>query len=424
MTNSTEQPAKPQRLQARIDRTAGELRFVYHRRQWGIGCFLGLWLTGWTVGCVVLIGLAFHEPSVFTFLIGLPFWSAWVFTVCVCLSSIFLREQFVLDASGASFLRQVVVTLRRRYVPLHEIKSFKDFSEQVNSESGAVEHGIELQTAGLAIRFGQGLPEQERRWLLHELRHQLAELRLRDDHERPEVNVSNGDPTITIRPPVTETHYTPPSDCRWERDDRTGGVAFTQRGQMAWTAAFTLLFVTLFWNGIVSVFLFGLFGYSAPFDFELTNGEIQEPLEREEHREQLDHEAPDGAMWWGALIFLLPFVAIGLAISVALLFVLLEPLRTTVWNFSDDSIECSITRAGLGRSWNYPVDRLDRLELREHSNRSNTFRVQFPQEGATCRQLTIVNKQNVEVCTIDDLTEGEARWMADVILRERDAWFR
>lgn len=38
--------------------------------------------------------------------------------------------------------------------------------------------------------------------------------------------------------------------------------------------------------------------------------------------------------------------------------------------------------------------------------------------------LTFVDQDNVEVCSIHALTEGEARWIADVVLRERSAWFR
>jgi hypothetical protein len=38
--------------------------------------------------------------------------------------------------------------------------------------------------------------------------------------------------------------------------------------------------------------------------------------------------------------------------------------------------------------------------------------------------LSLVRPGSVQLCEIDGLTEGEARWMADVVLRERPEWFR
>lgn len=39
-------------------------------------------------------------------------------------------------------------------------------------------------------------------------------------------------------------------------------------------------------------------------------------------------------------------------------------------------------------------------------------------------RLVFIDRQDVQRFTVDGLTPGEARWMADVILREARRWFR
>ena len=39
------------------------------------------------------------------------------------------------------------------------------------------------------------------------------------------------------------------------------------------------------------------------------------------------------------------------------------------------------------------------------------------------RQLFMLDKDNREFCSVKGMTLGEARWMADAVLRERAAWF-
>ena len=165
------------------------------------------------------------------------------------------------------------------------------------------------------------------------------------------------------------------------------------------------MFVNLFWNGIVSVFVLQLLG-AGP------NG-----------------IAPLGAEWWGLFFFLIPFEAIGLAMFVALLAALLEPVRRTVWTFSRQSIVCRWTWLGAGRTWNWPVEQLARLEIRrDDPSVKKTFRASLKfsasteGDGAEYR-LLMVGPEESELCSIDGLTEGEALWMGDTLLRQRKEWF-
>jgi hypothetical protein len=53
-----------------------------------------------------------------------------------------------------------------------------------------------------------------------------------------------------------------------------------------------------------------------------------------------------------------------------------------------------------------------RVRSEQESDREKTFTLAF------------VDRTSADVCTIKELTEGEARWIGDVVLRERPRWFR
>jgi hypothetical protein len=76
------------------------------------------------------------------------------------------------------------------------------------------------------------------------------------------------------------------------------------------------------------------------------------------------------------------------------------------------------------RSWE--VGRLGRLELRRsgnHSRRQRFSDMTADMTGQTAFELALVSDDNIDLCEIDDLTEGEARWMARIILERRPTWF-
>jgi hypothetical protein len=162
-----------------------------------------------------------------------------------------------------------------------------------------------------------------------------------------------------------------------------------------------LLFVNAFWNGGVSVFVCVLFGVM--------------------------EGGPEGAGWWGMFVFLIPFVVIGLVMFAGLLLTLLEPLRRTSIQVGQSSITYRLTWFGVGPSWDYPIESLDRIEVKnkeaKQKRSANNATIPWKTTGATFR-LSFVDRSNREVCSIDGLTEGEARWMAAAIEKERPVWFR
>jgi hypothetical protein len=137
--------------------------------------------------------------------------------------------------------------------------------------------------------------------------------------------------------------------------------------------------------------------------------------------------APQGAEWWGLFVFLIPFEAVGLAMFLALIVMLLEPFRRTIWRFERHSIVRQVRWPVYRRSQSWEVASLGRLELRGgeassgKSRKRSSARLSQSDEGSF--DLAFISKDNVDVCVISDLCQGEALWMAHVVLDQRGKWF-
>lgn len=402
---STPAPQRPQRLRCRFESTGSRLTISYRDIQ-PVGCFLLLWLIGWTVGCIFLAGMVIKEPGVMNLLFAIPFWAAWIFVFCMVANSFFRTERFELGPEGVQFVRRVIVTVVRRTIPLDEVQGFGSYLTATDSESNAPQWGLEVSTSGQSLRFGQRLPEDERVWLAYQLDEHLSRLKPHIERKAPRVDVASeadmepesDDSGAGERLTQAPAPLAPPSDSRWRRSDDFHELEFVSRGRFGCTAVAVLLFINAFWNGIVSVFVSQLI---------LPDGGVK------------------GFEWWGLFLFLIPFEAIGLLMFVGLLVALVEPFRRTKWSFTYGGVERRTTWLGIGPRRTYPVDWLDRIELRGGRGRFGRRKSQQQggEEQSSCR-LVFIDRQNAESFSIEGLSEGEARWMADVILRQCDRWFR
>jgi hypothetical protein len=406
------QPARPRRLRTRFE-TSGQRLTIQYRRFEASGCFLVLWLIGWTVGCVFLLGMVLTEPTLLHLGFAIPFWASWIFVFCWVMNSFFRKESFELGPEGIEFLCRVIIPIKRCTIPLGEIQGFDSYSKVTDSESNTRTWGLEVRTHGQGLRFGQGLPDDERAWLIDQLQMHLSRLAPNrngagmdflaatkietsaDQEDAAQQEESGSVERLT----VAETPLDPPSDSRWMRLDDFHQITFVSRGRLGCGALGMLLFINAFWNGIVSVFLMQLFG-----------GE----------------DGLRGAEWWALFVFLIPFEAIGVLMFVALLAALVEPLRRTRWSFTYGGAEWQTTWLGIGPHRLYPVDQLDRIELKTSSQPRFSFRSadQDNSPMTSAYRLVFIDRDDSEQFTMDGLTQGEARWMADVILRECQRWFR
>jgi hypothetical protein len=401
-------------MRAAFERSGERIELHFRFRQWVAGCFIIIWTIGWSAGCVGLIGKVIRDPRAFNFLFAIPFWAAWIVALFILLFIFFGREEFVLDHRGATFRSIAIVSLRTRFTPLDEIKGFEIIRKVVDSDSGRTQPLLEMRTMGRSLQFLQGTDLQELQWLRRQLNEHLDLLKQAVAYAMagipgtvpqavapPRIEPGNSQPLTLAERPIA-----PPSDSRWVYSEDIDDFTFIQSGRWSYGPIGGLLFVNLFWNGIVAVFLAPLLGF-AP------NGQRIAGIGR-----------------WGMFIFLIPFEAIGLTMFTYLLAALFEPVRRSSWTFAQTSIEYRLQWLGLGRTRRWEVVRLDRIEIRcDEKVPKRTFRASLKSIGngqgdsGSNYRLQLIGRDNRALSSIDNLTEGEARWMGDVVLRQRREWF-
>jgi hypothetical protein len=367
-------------LSTRIEEEGDALTLTAGDANWPAGIFMLLWLTGWTVGCVALLGAVLTQQEPFLILFAIPFWLSWIF-VAACLTSVFFgRHRLVIAPEGLCYERRVLLTLAQRQVPLSEIRGFQWMDFRGDSE-GSTRIGIEVRTVGRSVTFGSNLSRMEAIWLAHYLDEHLRRL-----HQHAKVkNLGDGDVADCRR-------CDNPTDGAWSLREDSADLTFQQRGRLELGKILALVFTNGFWNGIVGVFVGALLGF-AP-----------------------GNPPPAGIPWWGMFLFLVPFEAIGLAMFLALLLALLEPFRITRWTITPDAVEQVTTRLGLPIGWRqrYPCDTLREAAIRDDGKSSwdwSAFHGKSAQPTEEQYGLLLVNAAREEVCSIRGLTLGEARWI-------------
>lgn len=422
-------PPRPRRMKARYQVTDESMRISYGRKQWFLIGFLLLWLTGWTVGCVALAVALFVRQELFVLIFGLPFWASWLFVASVLLGMLFGREELAVEGDELRYGSRVIVPLKQRVLPLPELRCFRVGVKPAKSDESPPESCLEIVTIGKPLSLFAGLPEAELRWLVDQLNQLLPASIVQQsgdespsDDEESEAEVlpdergsgssraaddEAGRRILTDEPLPTKA-VRPPSDSDWQYRDQYNGLHFINRGRWNWGSVLGLLFINCFWNGIVGVFVMVLLG-------------------------KMPGNGPQGWERVGLAVFLIPFEVIGLAMFAALLLTMAEPVRRLTWRFGEREIQCRLAWLGLGRDWTYPVDRVGRLEIqeREKDSRGQMIQSNFQSrrigphdDGDWEHKLVFIDRDNLEICTINQLTLGEAEWIADRLRRARPRWFR
>lgn len=397
--------ALPKRLSCRVDDSPRAFRVSMRTGSLAVAGFLLLWLTIWTAGCAAMAWELLNKFELQLLLFATPFWAAEVFVACILLQMLFGREEVALHGQGLDYRATALVTYRRRHIPLEEIREFRPRTDR-GSKGRAVAR-IEVVSGGRPLKFGGGLRAEERQWLTAELNRRLWERQGRDvstawpedappEDEQPAPPTRRPPATVEVQP--ADSPVEPPSDCRWTLTRGFREMEFFRRGKLEPATIGGLLFVCLFWNGIVSVFLFALW-----------SGELKGV----------------GIFQWGAYLFLAPFVAVGMFLLLALAGAVFAPLHTTRWIFDRHEILCRHRWALLGYTWHYPVVQLRGIEIQREAGlrqRHSQMADDSAEQSGNFR-VALVNEDNTELCAVGRLYEGEARWMADTILRERPDWF-
>jgi hypothetical protein len=390
MGNIKTPPPMPAKLRGKYDVSPYGMT-VRYRPGAGPAGFLLVWLIGWTVGCVLLAYKVFVEQEWMTIVFAIPFWAAWIFVFVLVVGMFTRRQRLEVDEQGLRYIDRAVFALTNRHVPREEFRKFA-VGRRRKSDGEESKSGLEVRTTGKPLFLFPSMPDGELRWLAHQLSQLIEAAEV--EESATVVEDSLGEKPRELA--VTDDAVEPPSDTNWRLTHEFDSMRFVQRGRWSWTGVFGLLFLCAFWNGIVLVFVGGLLGITPEMKIE-------------------------GGEWWALFFFLIPFELIGLVFLAALVMVVLEPVRYSTWHFEPGLITYRYTYFGLGPRWMYPFEALGRVEL---TKRNKDSRAKQQPSDETPYGLSLVRPDNTELCAVGGLTQGEARWLADTLMREWPQWFR
>jgi hypothetical protein len=361
--------ARPLNCRTHVERVDGELVLWRRVGSLATGCFLLFWLSFWTVGCLGLVGLVAREPTLEHLLFATPFLSSWVFVAFLLVWMLRGYECLRIGPDGLRLRSGALVPLGERRVPLGEVMGVGYFSKVTDTQTGASEWGLTIETIGRPVRFARGIEPMERRWLAEQVhRHLQALIRDRAVELRQEETSKPAVRVEVLRPEKIVAG--PPSDSVIRKRDDWDGPVIVRRGTFSLTSLGSVTFVALFWNGLTGVFLLQVFKESQ----------------------------------WLPFLFLIPFEVIGLCLCLAWLAVLTAPFRVETWSASPGEIITRFSVLGVGRTRRYQTDRLGRIELRRLPGDPRP-------QAETPYSLGLVDREGNDLLVIAGLTEGEARWL-------------
>jgi hypothetical protein len=187
--------------------------------------------------------------------------------------------------------------------------------------------------------------------------------------------------------PVTQ-----PTDTSVWVEHHVHGLRVTRRGRWSLATIGWGLFICLFWNGLVGVFVFQLVF--------------------------LD-------MHWGMrvymAVFLIPFEVIGLIFLWSLLVALAGPLARERWTLDRESARRQWSLGPLCWSRQWSMREITGLELTRATVNDIVFTSPIQGSEEISRQgwnLAFVDAQRQEKFRITGLTTGEAKWIADRVMKQ------
>jgi hypothetical protein len=391
--------APPQYREVRIKEVGGDLELSYRSPSGCGACFLLVWLTGWTAGCFMIVGQALSDPRFFTFLAAAPFLASWFFVVGVLIWMLFGVERARLGHEGLEHRLTALVTLSRRQVPRAELKKVRPGMavRQMGDSKRGEEPCLTFETLGQPIDFACGISEEEQRWLVEWLNDYLDALGPHGPPQRPSAGHGDGITTERrgiLRPAATPVE--PPSGSRIECRHHLDTIEFVWRGRRSLAAITVMTLANLFWNGIV-----GLFIFKQIQDFN-----------------------------WFLLFFMIPHEVIGLCLGAAWFVALTAPVWRLTWTFGERQITRRLQASDadaivfdIGWSKRFDVQPPVRIELRTREKKKGSVSwwslLSHPEGEYT---LSFLDEENNELLAIKGVTEGDARWIADMLLRAFPSW--
>ncbi|MGH7168866.1 MAG: hypothetical protein ACRELG_01125 [Gemmataceae bacterium] len=396
MSTETEpgKAVQPSKRRVRIEEVDGDLELSYRQCGFPGGCFLLLWLSGWTVGCTVLIRQVLIVPTFFNILVAVPFLTSWVFVFALLVWMFFGVECVRLGFEGLEYRAEALVTWGRRTVSRAEMKgvSADVTTYQVNDRNLPY---LRFETLGQPLGFARGISEEEQRWLVQWLNEYLDTLGLHGQSAAP-IGILNTSRGEVLQAPAMPLE--PPSDSRIDVHYHANALAFVWQGAWSLAAFASMTFLNLFWNGIVGVFVCQL---------------IQE-------------------FHWLLFFFLIPFEVVGLVMCAMWLVALTAPLWSLKWTFGEREVTRRLCVSdtdeivfSFGWSKRFDIHSPVRIALRRPEEKKPSGSL-WPLLSHPDGEYTLyfLDQADKELLAINYLTEGDARWIADVLLCAFPSWSR
>ncbi len=404
-TESSRGPARPSQLTVKLHEEFDQI--LLRRRCGGPWAFMLWWLIGWTVGCIWFLFEFMQDPAFVTFVGGLAFWVTWFVVAAALLWFALGTERLTIGPHEATLARFALIPISYRAVPRHELLSFRECRGR-HKEDNQQLLGIELVTPDRPIPLAFRLSDGERTWLLHQLNQFLERT---SPVNTPWITTAPAGDALTDSNRVAvealtngQTQGTALAESSWRLEEGSGTFTFNKRGRWYLQAKFwwVYLFIVV-WNCAASG---AMLGSIIPRPGLFPNLNEQGRL--------------------GVFACALDLEVLGLLMLLGLVVALLEPLRRTTWRFESDRIVNLTGWLLYRRTQSWKVGDLDRLELRRHyfadPSQLRYVEVVSPAQPDVF-SLALVDSNNVDLCTINRLTEPEARWMAQVIHEQRRNWF-
>ena len=336
--------------------------------------FMTVWLSGWTVGCVMMIYGLVTNFSWFLLLFSIPFFIGWFAGASFWVASLFGKQELILEKDHLEFVFSVLIPVMRKQIPYEEIVSV-DLTTTNRSSA------IKIETTGKPMNFGSGY----RLEVLEELQEHLLDA-------IPNASGATK-PDLADDPVPLQRRTIKPESSQWHLDAGIGQneTKFLNRGAFQLGAICVLLGFTLFWNGIVGVFLVKV--------IQAWRGLGDQPASVME------------------TVFLIPFVLVGGVMFLLLLFTFLEPFRQTVYGFSSREIYRQFGYFGFSRTKIWPVMHAVTMELELKTEFEDE-----PELNDGMNYLLKFNQENEKLMEIGGLTLAEACWIATEIENSQSSY--
>ncbi len=415
----------------KIARQGDEVTIVRDHRSGCTALFMGVWLTGWTVGCCAMTWALISGQKDMPWMFPIPFYVGEVIGLVVFLSALTHREFVRLDRDGFSYWRSVVFRLGSHRIPLDELESFTITAQTLDTDGNPVNAktdvgqlaagfgAIHAEGIGMPFPFFGTVSADNAQEATKELNSVLAIL-------RPTVSSASSNASLG-----------PPAGSVWRQTNEDDCVRLDRSSRATFSSILVTLGIASFWNSITGIFTGILWGW-----FPMDN-------------------RPKGGEWWFLFFFLIPFQLIGAFLLFALASTIWEWLVRESWRLYRGRLVLSKSLLGIpvGSKAYENIDclRLDCLPEKEDpqpaakSNSASSDAADLPPfkpEGSDPKppmtffpdgkpievnapeppktqtwKLVFVKRDETPLVEWKGLSFGEARWLGSVVLRERSGWF-